>query len=145
MDGNPEQVAAAYIGSGRGTNAVREWEDLTTAPGDDVVRVHGVRIRTETGELAESIDIRQPIGIEIDFQVLKPGHIFHPHFSLRNEAGVLLFVAQDVDEEWRRRERPPGRYVSTGWIPGNLLAEGAIKPHATIRIPSSRFIVDSIL
>ena len=45
---------------------------------------------------------------------------------LRNEAGDLIFVANDVDAEWRGRKRPAGRYVSTGWIPGNLLQEGAI-------------------
>ncbi|HJT81706.1 MAG TPA: hypothetical protein VJ719_10945, partial [Chthoniobacterales bacterium] len=77
-------------------------------------------------EVSETFDIRHPVGIEIEFEVLQSGHVFHPHFSLRNESGVLLFVAQDVDEEWRRRQRPPGRYISTGWIPGNLLAEGAV-------------------
>jgi len=39
---------------------------------------------------------------------------------------VPLFVGNDVDPEWRGVRRPPGRYVSTGWIPGNFLAEGAI-------------------
>jgi lipopolysaccharide transport system ATP-binding protein len=132
MDGNPERVAAAYLGSGRNTNAVQTWDDLTTAPGDEAVRVRGVTVRTETGDIAETFDIRQPIGIEIDFEVLQDGHVFHPHFSLRNEAGVLLFVAQDLDEEWRRRKRPRGRYISTGWVPGNLLAEGAMTVCATI-------------
>jgi lipopolysaccharide transport system ATP-binding protein len=58
--------------------------------------------------------------------VLEPGFVFVPHFLLRNEAGVDLFVSNDVDPEWRRRRRPPGRYISTGWIPGNLLVEGAV-------------------
>jgi len=126
MDGEPERVASAYLGSGRQTNAVREWPDLATAPGDDVIRARSIRVRTESGEVSETFDIRQTIGVEIEYDVLKPGHIFHPHFSLRNDSGVLLFVAQDVDPKWRKRPRPPGRYVSTGWIPGNLLAEGAV-------------------
>jgi lipopolysaccharide transport system ATP-binding protein len=132
MDGNPERVAGAYLGSGRGTNAVREWPDLTNAPGDDVIRARAVRVRAETGEISETFDIRQPIAVELEYDVLKPGYIFHPHFSLRNEAGVILFVAQDVDPEWRGRARQPGRYISTGWIPGNFLAEGALNLCATI-------------
>src|SRR5436305_5238110 len=36
MDGIPERVAAAYLGSGRNTNAVQEWDDRATAPGDDL-------------------------------------------------------------------------------------------------------------
>jgi lipopolysaccharide transport system ATP-binding protein len=132
LDGDPEQVAAAYLGSGRNTNAVQVWENISTAPGDDVVRVHGVRVRTANGEIAETFDIRHSVGIEIEFAVLQEGYVFHPHFSLRNDSGVLLFVAQDVDDEWRRKKRPPGRYISTGWIPGNLLAEGAVSVSVSI-------------
>ena len=125
MDGPSQRVASAYLSCETGTTAVREWPDLSKAPGDDVVRLCAVRVRNEAGELIDNIDIRCPLGIELEYEVLEAGYIFHPHFGLRNEDGVLLFIAQDVDPDWRRRKRPPGRYVSTGWIPGNLLAEGA--------------------
>ena len=125
LDDHPHQVARAYLSSGVGTTAVREWDDLATAPGDDVVRLCAVRLRTDRGELVDTVDIRRTVGVEIEYEVLAPGYVFHPHFGLRNEDGVLLFIAQDVDPEWRRRRRPAGRYISTGWIPGNLLAEGA--------------------
>jgi lipopolysaccharide transport system ATP-binding protein len=126
MDDHSHRVASAYLTSGFGTSAVREWADLTKAPGDEIVRLSGVRVRTETGELADSFDIRRPIGIELEYEVQESGYVFHPHFGLTNEDGLLLFVAQDVDPQWRGRRRPAGRYISTGWIPGNLLAEGAI-------------------
>jgi lipopolysaccharide transport system ATP-binding protein len=45
---------------------------------------------------------------------------------------VLLFVAQDVDPLWRMQRRPPGRYISTGWIPGNFLAEGPMSVSVTL-------------
>ena len=132
MDGLPEKVAATYIGSGRGTNAAQEWSDLATAPGDDVVRLCGVRVRTEEGEIAETFDIRHPIRVEMEYEVLQSGHIFHPHFGLHNDAGHTLFIAQDVDPAWRKRPRPSGRYISTGWIPGNFLAEGAMSVAVTL-------------
>ena len=132
MDGPPERVAAAYLGSGQGTNAVREYPNLGTAPGDEVVRLCAVRVRTEGGKIAETFDIRHPIRVEMEYEVLEPGHIFHPHFGLRNEAGITLFIAQDVDPAWRKRPRPPGRYISTGWIPGNFLAEGAMSVAVTL-------------
>ena len=47
-------------------------------------------------------------------------------FSRPMKSGVEMFVANDVDPEWRGRRRPVGRYVSTGWIPGNLLVEGTV-------------------
>jgi lipopolysaccharide transport system ATP-binding protein len=132
MDGPPERVAAAYLGSGRGTNALSEWPDISTAPGDHVVRACAVRVRNEAGEISETFDIRETIRVEMEYEVLEGGHIFHPHFSLRNEAGLTLFIAQDVDPSWRKKPRPPGRYISTGWIPGNLLAEGALSVAVTL-------------
>jgi lipopolysaccharide transport system ATP-binding protein len=131
MDGHPEQVSGAYLGSGTGTNAAQEW-DPAEAPGDHVVRARAVRVRNEAGEVTETFDIRETIRVEIEYDVLESGHIFHPHFSIRNESGDMLFVAQDVDPEWRKRARPAGRYISTGWIPGNLLAEGAMSIYATL-------------
>ena len=132
LDGPSHRVAAAYMTTGVGTSGVREWLALDSAPGDHVVRLCAVRVRSESGEIVDTVDIRQPVGIELEYEVLEDGHVFHPHFGLRNEDGVLLFIAQDVDPSWRRRRRPPGRYVSTGWIPGNLLAEGAMSVGLTL-------------
>ena len=42
------------------------------------------------------------------------------------EKGECAFVTIDQDPEWRKRRRPAGRYVSTAWIPGGLLAEGSL-------------------
>jgi lipopolysaccharide transport system ATP-binding protein len=125
LDGDAHRVAGAYLNSGVGTTAVREFDRATKAPGDDVVRLNAVRVRTATGALADSFDIRHKIGIEIEYEVFEEGYIFHPHFGVINEDGATLFVAQDLDPNWRGRKRSPGRYFSTGWIPGNLLAEGA--------------------
>jgi lipopolysaccharide transport system ATP-binding protein len=124
LDGPSNQVANAYLNSGVTTTAAREWPDLANSPGDAIGRLRAVRVRSKAGLVIEASDIREPVGIEIEFDVLKPGHNFFPHFALRNEDGALLFVAVDLDPAWRGRARPPGRYMSTGWIPGNLLSEG---------------------
>jgi lipopolysaccharide transport system ATP-binding protein len=132
MDGPSSRVASAYLASGLGTSAIREWPDPKQAPGDDVVRLRAVRVRTEDGELSDNFDIRRPIGIEIEYDVLRSGHLLHPHFGVTNEDGILLFVPQDADPAWRARTRPAGRYISTGWIPGNFLTEGAFSIWPTI-------------
>jgi lipopolysaccharide transport system ATP-binding protein len=139
LDGTPHRVATAYLSSGIGASSERTWSDVNTAPGDDVVRLTGVRVRSESGQLVDAIDIRQAVGVELEYEVLEPGHVFHAHFCLRNEDGVLLFVGQDVDPAWRRRRRPVGRYLSTGWIPGNLLAEGcmSIDAHMMTLMPET--------
>lgn len=132
MDGDSNRVANAYLNSGVTTTAVREWPDPSTAPGDEVTRLRAVRVRSSTGEVVDAIDIREPVAIEIEYDVLTPGYRFLPHFGVRNEDGTMLFVAVDLDPEWRGKKRPPGRYISTGWVPGNFFSEGLLSIVAVI-------------
>ncbi|HKC63766.1 MAG TPA: ABC transporter ATP-binding protein [Pyrinomonadaceae bacterium] len=117
-------VVATYLREGTGTIAAREWSE--NSPGDDVARLKAVRVRTEDGKITEAIDIRQPVGIEMEFEVLQPGNVLAPNFHFFNEEGICAFIAIDHDQAWRRRPRPAGFYVSTAWIPGNFLSEGSM-------------------
>jgi lipopolysaccharide transport system ATP-binding protein len=125
-DGPSSQVVRTYLNAGLGTAAMRAWPDPAKAPGNDVVRLCAVRIRTEDGTITEAVDIRRPVGIDIEYQVLKSGHVLVPSCRFFNEDGIHLFTTLDADPVWRQRPRPEGHYVSTAWIPGNLLAEGTI-------------------
>ena len=125
-DGPSHEVASIYLRSGAGTTAAREWADPAEAPGDEVVRLRAVRARAADGRVAEAMDIRHPIGVEIVFEVLRGGHVLVPNFHFYNDEGACVFIASDHDPDWRRRPRPRGTYTSTAWIPGNLLAEGTL-------------------
>ena len=89
-------------------------------------------MRTEEGEIADAVDIRKPVGIEMEFEVLKPGHVLVPGCHFFNEEGVYVFAALDHDPVWQRRRRLEGRYLSTAWVPGNMLSEGTIIVGAAI-------------
>lgn len=132
LDGTAHEVVSAYLRNGRGTSAAREWQDIDNAPGGEIARLQGIRIRTEDGRITDSIDIRQPVAVEVEYEVLKSGHMLQPHFGLFNEEGVRLFVTVDLDPAWRKQPRPPGRYVSTAWIPGNMLSEGMVIVNAAL-------------
>lgn len=126
FDGPSPEAVGMYLGSGTRTNAAREWKDLHDAPGNEIVRLRAVRVRTEDGEICESVDIRNTVGIEMEFEVLEADHVLVPNYHFINQEGSCVFIANEHDEQWRRRPRPVGHYVSTAWIPGNLLAEGAL-------------------
>jgi lipopolysaccharide transport system ATP-binding protein len=126
MDGPSHRVVASYLSSDVGTTAAREWRDPATAPGNQTARLRAVRVRTSDGTVTDAIDIRRPVGIEMEFDVCEPGWTFAPNFDFYNEEGLLLFGAIETDPEWRNRVRAPGRYVVTAWLPGNLLSEGTI-------------------
>ena len=131
-DGLSTQVVSAYLSSGLGTTAARIWPELNTAPGNDIVRLRAVRVCTEAGEVSEALDIRMPVRIEVEYEVLTAGQVLVPNLHFYNEEGVYAFVAGDLDPAWRNRRRPGGRYVSTALIPGNLLAEGTLFVGAAI-------------
>jgi lipopolysaccharide transport system ATP-binding protein len=127
-DGPTHEVMSAYLRSGLAISAMREW-NLTDAPGDQIVRLRCVRVRSNRGKVSETFDIRHPVGIDLIFDVLEPGQSLTPNVHLFNEEGVNVFVVIDQDPTWRGLPRPVGRYTSTVWIPGNFLAEG----HLTVR------------
>ncbi len=125
-DAQSSQVVSAYLSSGLGTTAMRVWPELNTAPGNDIVRLCAVRVCTEDGIFSDALDIRRPVGIEMEYEVLQSGYVLVPNYHFYNEEGVYAFVASEADPAWTGRERPIGRYVSTAWIPGNLLSEGTL-------------------
>jgi lipopolysaccharide transport system ATP-binding protein len=106
--------------------AAREWTDSSKAPQNEIARLRAVRAKTEAGEVSEAFDIRRPIQIEVEYDVLEPGHVLVANLGFDNEEGVIAFIASDRDAYWQRRPRPAGRYTSIAWIPGNFLAEGRL-------------------
>ncbi len=120
-DGPSSQVVTTYLTSGVGKTESRRWDDLTRAPGDDVVRLCSVRSRTEDGQITASVGIHEPLGIEIEYEVLKPGYIFHPCYSIHNSEGVHLFSAQDTDPTWRRKSSAEGPLCQHGLDYGGLV------------------------
>jgi lipopolysaccharide transport system ATP-binding protein len=122
-DGPPDRVVARYLSSEFGTTARRDWPDPATAPGRDWVRLRSVRVVTEALETVEAVDVRSAVGIEISFDVLAERDPFVPGIALVNDQGEAIFGAMDTDPAWQT-PRPPGRYASVAWIPGNLLNEG---------------------
>jgi lipopolysaccharide transport system ATP-binding protein len=125
-DGPSDQVVRTYLSSGLGTTAIREWTDPENAPGGEMVRLRAVRVRTEEGQITDALDIRRPVVLEMEYEVLKSDYVLLPYFHLFNEEGVHAFATLDHDPAWRRRPRPEGHYVSTALIPGNFLAEGML-------------------
>jgi lipopolysaccharide transport system ATP-binding protein len=130
-DGPAHEVVGSYLRSGLGTTAAREWPDAAPAPGDDIVRLRAVRVKQD-GVVSAGVDIRRPVGLEIEYVVLQGGHRLVPNFHVLNQDGIYAFVTSEVDSAWYGRARPEGTYVATAAIPGNFLAEGTYIVQAAI-------------
>jgi len=140
-DGPVTQVVNSYLHSDLKTFAEREWPNPDTAPKNDIVRLRRARICTEEGQTAEAIDIRRKVGIEIEYDVMRAGHVLTPNYHFYNEEGICVFVLHDLDPDWRYRPRPAGQYASTAWIPGNLLAEGSLLVGVAISTYHPAFVI----
>jgi lipopolysaccharide transport system ATP-binding protein len=90
-----------------------------------VVRLRSVRAVDQFAVTTPSVDVREPVGIEIVLEVMTDGPAFVPWIALYTEQGAHVFSAMDIDPGWRL-PRPPGRYKTTAWVPANLLNEGAV-------------------
>jgi lipopolysaccharide transport system ATP-binding protein len=125
--GSPHEVVAAYLKSGTGSTGERTWPDRKSAPGDDLVRLHAVRVRDDKGGIADTVDIRAPLSIEIDYWFSGGEARPSANVHLYNDEGVCLFVSSDfVSERWKRGPRPAGLLRSRMQVPGNFFAEGRI-------------------
>jgi len=124
-EGPAGEVVARYLQSVGGAGSERFWT-LEDAPGDELVRLRSVRVVLEDGELADAVDVRRPVGIEVGFTVLSDLVIpVFPKIKVLDRQGDVAFNAMDTSERWHEPANP-GEYVSTAWIPGNLLNEGLV-------------------
>ena len=116
-------VVHAYMSTGEHGPAQRTWPSAR-APGNETARLVSARVRTTDGETAPRVDIRRPVGVEMEYDVLQDGRVLVPNFHFFNSEGVCAFIALG----WQAAQSPrrPGRYRSTAWIPGNTLAEGML-------------------
>ncbi len=124
-DGKSHHVTGHYLRSGTNSLVERVWPDLETAPGDKVARLRAVRVRNQQAELVETIDIREPVFIEVEYwnlqERLRPTVILH----LVNEHGITLFATNDFNNtDWWKTPRKPGVVKAVCRIPDNFLAEG---------------------
>jgi lipopolysaccharide transport system ATP-binding protein len=143
-EGPADEVAKTYLGSSLKLSAERVWNDLDEAPGNDIARLLVVRVCDEFGQVSSHLDIRKPIKIEMEFEVLKPGHHLAPNISLFNEKRSYLFVTIDTSPA-ARQPRPVGQYVSSVWIPGNFLSDGVVLVNTALTTPNPVIIHYNVL
>jgi homopolymeric O-antigen transport system ATP-binding protein len=123
-DGPMEDVVRQYLGSSDASNAGFEASELEAAPGNELIRLRGVRVKDHEGRSASSVDGRYPVFVEIEYVILRASPV-RTAFRLATAEGVIIFTSTDVDDEGRYgRKRDPGVYVSRCEIPPRLLKRG---------------------
>jgi homopolymeric O-antigen transport system ATP-binding protein len=123
-DGRVDTVVGEYIGGGAGDSPVAvDWESSGRVPGNEHARLLAARVTSPEMQSAV-VDIRRPVQVEIDYEVLRDYWPLHPNVHVYNEDGTCVFITNDSSNPNTRQPRAPGRYRAVLEIPGNFLAEG---------------------
>ncbi len=123
--GSINEVTRAYLDTKSGVSSFKSWEK-DERPGNDITKLINVKIHTEKNEVNEEYDVTKPIGVTMEYEVLKDGEVFTHSYNFYNENGINIFNTHDTVSELRTKPRKKGVYTTTMWIPGNLLAEGVV-------------------
>jgi lipopolysaccharide transport system ATP-binding protein len=125
-EGDPLAVSRQYLHGGEHGAARKVWSSIDTAPGDEVARLKEVTVLNAMEEPSDSLDIRQPIRIAVEYWNLVGGPL-KPTVCIHvvNEDGILLLCSGDFSNgQWSNADRAKGVVRSVCEIPGNYLAEG---------------------
>ena len=132
-DGPSAAVVDVYMRPSQGRlEPERQWSGEQMAPGDQWISLRSVRVQASDGCTVRSVDIHHSLGIEMVYDVRQSGLVLEPGYEIYSTTGACLFIAADMDPEWKDRPRPAGRFVSTMWIPGGFLTEGGLSVSATM-------------
>jgi lipopolysaccharide transport system ATP-binding protein len=135
LDGDPAEVTSRYLHSESGTSAHRHWDELATAPGDRIAKLRLVRV-LQDGVVSDTVDIRRPVTVEMEYWVLEPGRRLIPALLFYDDHGVLLFYGAPFGTDPEAAPQPVGLVRVSCTIPGNLFAECRVRVWAEV---STRF------
>jgi lipopolysaccharide transport system ATP-binding protein len=144
--GAADEVVAKYFAAGvQSQGELTFRERPTEAPGSEFIRLLAVRIRSSEGQVTTSIDARSSVGVEIEYEILRPTESLRVGFSLTAHDGTVVFSSTDTDSQ--DGERSPGRHVSCGTIPGTFLNYGQyfLSIGSDTPMIQSHFFLDRVL
>jgi len=127
VDNGPSpKVVSNYLTSAAGATSSEEvYDNVKTAPGNDTVRFHRVRVRPADEGNDDLLTMKTPFVIEIEYWKLNPGAQLHIALHLYTEQNIIAFTTGNgPDFDRRELHRSTGLVRCVCYVPGNLLNSG---------------------
>ena len=132
-EGETAQLISEYLKVNASSLTEQVWDDMETAPGNDTVRLHRIRIRPQNGSPSDPLTMEMPIGIEVEFWNLGPDPSIDIVLNVYTEQQIMAFTTYTSGEPaWAGRSALAGLYRSVCLIPGNLLNSGLHRISLTV-------------
>ena len=138
LDGSVDEAVREYIKLGEAEVGERTWPDLDTAPGDDVVRLVGIRTRNAAGAATGHVDVHEAFDLEIDYVVKKEGQQICAVVEFLDVMGTVLILTFDeyIQGAWgEQAAHPVGTFRSICHVPADLLSEGDVSLNVRLFSP----------
>jgi lipopolysaccharide transport system ATP-binding protein len=125
-EGPTNEVISQYLAVSYKAVTEQIWNNIETAPGNDRVRIHRIRIRPVDGEPTDHISMDAPLLVEIEYWNLLQDARLHISLHFYNEQQIVAFTSNsnETDPVTGSKELSTGLYQSTCHIPGNLFNAG---------------------
>jgi lipopolysaccharide transport system ATP-binding protein len=126
LEGPTAQAVSKYFSNAYQSQTEKFWADIHSAPGNDKVRIHSMRIRPQPGCRSDLISMETPLQVEIEYWNLVPNENIHVTLHLFNEQQIVVLTTASIDgsETAVDKQLSRGLYRSVCLIPANLLNEG---------------------
>ena len=125
-DGPSSEVVANYlVKSGKSIGSLDEvWDEPFDAPGNDIVRIHRVRVDHIHGSESGPLTMQTPFQVVVEYWNLLAGAHLHVSLVLFTDQGLAAFSTDSFGADWGDQAMPVGLYRSVCYFPGNLLNSG---------------------
>ena len=121
-DGPSAEIVTRYLGKSlKGMDLLGEvWNDVSEAPGNDMVRLHRVRVCRQDDNLSEPLTMQTPFRVEVECWNLVAEARLHVTLHLYTAEGIIAFTTGCMSN----RSMPSGLFRSVVYFPGDLLNSG---------------------
>jgi len=116
-----------YMASGLSQSGERIWSEEDIPADAAPFKPIAMRVRDPQGKVAESVQSRQPLEIEIEYELKQPIQGLRVGVYLQTIRGETIFTSFDTDEPKQYDKfatRAAGHYLSRAVLPANFLNEG---------------------
>jgi len=114
QDGPVKETVSNYLEEAIGLGGERFFE---TPHSEDVTRIIAVRVCQESGEIDNTVDVRDGFYLETEFEVTKPGYGIVLKYDFFNSEGASVFSAIDATSStWEGKKWDPGIYRVRMWV-----------------------------
>ena len=114
-----EKVVSDYVNTGVDVSTEKAWDNPSTAPGDQLIKLHSAKLRSLTQQNPGEISIGAPIELQFEFWNYQADATLSFTIHLLTVHGVEVFAAFSG-----LKSRPRGLVRETIKIPANFLNDG---------------------